>query len=289
MKKCIIFLAVLAAVYGIGWATLEYLQNHVVAVMQPMGFVGIKERNLLVIATCLMLLVVIPVFILAIYFAYKYRASNKKAKYEPKWDYDLVAESIWWGFPCAIVLIIAVITFRSSHEHDPFKPIESDTKALNVQVVALQWNWLFIYPEYNIATLNYVQFPEKTPINFYVTADAPMNSFWIPRLGGQIYAMPGMKTQLHLIADTVGTFDGVSANLSGKGFAGMKFEAQASSDEDFHKWVASVQASANALDIDVYKQLAKPSENTPVTLYQLTKPDLYEWIVMKYMMPMPQN
>ena len=162
-----------------------------------------------------------------------------KAKHAPDWEHNYIAEYCWWGVPIVIIVILAVTTWKSSHDLNPFKPIESEKKPLAIQVVALHWKWLFIYPEQGIATVNFVQFPEKTPINFEITSDAPMNSFWIPQLGGQIYAMPAMRSKLHLIANEIGSFRGVSANISGKGFAGMTFTAKSSSEEDFDAWVQS--------------------------------------------------
>ena len=172
-----------------------------------------------------------------------------------------------------------------TYELDPYKPIVSDVKPMKIQVVALQWKWLFIYPEENIATVNYFQFPQKTPIHFEITADAPMNSFWIPRLGGQIYAMPKMKTELYLMADEPGSYNGASANLSGVGFAGMHFIAEASTDETFQEWVKNAKQSSNTLNLEEYNQLAKPSKNNPVTVYQLEEKDLFHEILMKYMLP----
>jgi cytochrome o ubiquinol oxidase subunit 2 len=149
--------------------------------------------------------------------------------------------------------------------------------------VALQWKWLFIYPEQNIATVNFVEFPNSTPVNFQLTADAPMNSFWIPELGGQMYAMPGMSTQLHLMADRPGEFNGSAAEISGKGFSGMKFIAKATSQKDFDTWVKSVKQSSNMIDLSKYNKLAEPSENNPVITYASVEKDLYNSIIMKFM------
>jgi cytochrome o ubiquinol oxidase subunit II len=257
------------------------------AVLNPKGLIAQKERSLFVIATLLMLLIVIPVIIITFFIVWRYRESNTTAKYRPDWDYSLLAESLWWGIPGAIVIALSVLTWTSSHELDPFKPLDSKTKPIRIQVVALQWKWLFIYPEHNIATVNFVQFPERTPLNFEITADAPMNSFWIPQLGGQIYAMPGMKTKLHLIANEVGSFDGSSANFSGQGFAGMKFIAKSCTPAEFEQWVKSVKKSPNALSSAEYTKLAAPSENAPVATYSSPEENLYDRIVMKYMMPIP--
>lgn len=255
------------------------------AVLNPKGIIALEERNLMITAILLMLIVVIPVLLLTFFICLRYRATNKLATYRPDWDHSMLAEIIWWGFPCVIILILSVITWKSSHALDPFKPLTSAVKPITIQAVALDWKWLFIYPEQNIATVNYIQFPVNTPINFEITADAPMNSFWIPQLGGQIYAMPGMKTKLHLIADEVGSYRGSSANLSGEGFAGMYFMAKAVTQADFEAWLQSVKQAAAPLGLAEYRQLAAPSEYNPEASYLLKAADLYDQIVMKYMMP----
>lgn len=254
-------------------------------VLTPKGLIGIEQRNLLVIATLLMLIVVIPVFALTFWIVWRYREGNKKATYSPDWGHSTLAEIIWWGVPCVIIVILSVLNWVSCYTLDPYRPIQSNKKALTIQVIALNWKWLFIYPEQNIATVNFIQFPEKTPIHFEITADAPMNSFWIPELGGQIFAMPGMKTALYLIADTKGTYRGVSANLSGTGFSGMTFMAKASSEGDFQNWVREVRNSNEALNMKTYNLLVEPSQNNPVSYYVLKDPVLFDWIVMKDMMP----
>lgn len=259
------------------------------AVLDPKGMIALKERDLIYTATLLMLIIVVPVILLTFFICLKYRASNKDAKYDPYWDHNILAESIWWGFPCVIILALSIITWTSSHELDPYKSIvAADTKPLKIQVVALQWKWLFIYPEQKIASVNFFQFPEKTPLSFEITADAPMNSFWLPQLGGQIYAMPGMRSELHLIADALGIFRGSSANLSGEGFAGMTFTAKASSEEDFNQWVETVKQSSS-LGKEEYVLLAKPSQYDPVKNYALKDDDLFDQIIMKYMMPAKED
>ena len=257
-----------------------------IAVLNPKGIVGVKEKKLLITASWLMLIIVIPVLILAFVIPWRYRKNNAKAKYDPDWDYSFLAEALWWGVPFVIIVILSVLVWRSSHELDPFKPLESENKPLKIQTVALQWRWLFIYPELGIATINYIQFPEQTPLHFEITADAPMNSFWIPKLGSQIYAMPGMNSQLYLMADDMGSFRGSSANLSGKGFSKMNFVAKASSSQDFDQWVDAVKQSSNQLNRQVYDQLVQPSENTQEMFYVLEEDDLYDQIIMKYKMSM---
>lgn len=262
-----------------------YISTHTIAVLEPMGWIGEKERDLIVTSCVLMMIVVVPVFILTLVFAWIYRESNVKAKHHPDWEHNYIAEYCWWGMPILIIVVLAIITWKSSHELNPFKPIKSDKKPLTIQVVALQWKWLFIYPEQGIASLNFVQFPEKVPLDFEITSDAPMNSFWIPRLGGQIYCMPAMRSKLHLIANGTGNFRGCSANISGKGFAGMRFIAKSSSQEEFDQWVGSVKQSPKALNFDAYRQLVEPSEYVPVSYFVLTQEDLFDRILMKYMQP----
>jgi cytochrome o ubiquinol oxidase subunit II len=256
-----------------------------IAVLFPKGIIALEERNLLFIIQALMLLVIIPVYILTFIFSWIYRADNPKGKYDPDLVDNHIAEYIWWGIPCFMVLIVAVLTGFKTYQLDPFKPIESKNKEMTIQVVALQWKWLFIYPEEEIATINFVQFPKDTPIRFELTADAPMNSFWIPHLGGQIYAMPNMKTILNLMANEVGDFRGSSANISGEGFAGMTFITRASSEEDYQEWVKSAKQGSKTLDLKDYNQLAAPSQNNPIEIFQLKDKSLFDQIVNKYMHP----
>lgn len=281
LKVAIFVLLFLGAIALAGF----YIGSHEIAVLDPKGTIGEKERDLIMTSSLLMLIVVIPVFILTVAFAWKYRADNPKARHEPDWEHNNIAEYCWWGVPLCVIVILSIITWKSSHELNPFKPLDSDRKTLKIQVIALNWKWLFIYPEQGIATVNFVQFPEKTPLYFEITADAPMNSFWIPQLGGQIYAMPAMRSKLYLMANEVGDFRGISANISGTGFAGMTFTAKACSQKEFDSWVKSVQKSPKRLNLDEYSRLVEPSEYDPASYYVLVKEDLFDDVIMKYMMP----
>ncbi len=284
MKKAM--RAILAvAILGFVAFLYIYISTHNMGVFNPKGVIALAEMNLIVTTTLLMLIVVIPVFIMLAVFSWRYRASNTKAKYTPDWHSNATLEIIWWAIPAAIITTLAVITWTSSHELDPFKPIVSSVPPITIQVVALEWKWLFIYPEQNIATVNFVQFPVGTPINFRITGDAPMNSFWIPQLAGQIYAMAGMDTMLHLMAEDEGDYAGLSANYSGYGFSGMKFTARASSRDEFDKWVNEVKQSPNALTSEEYEKLTKKSRNNAVAHYSSAKEGLYDKIIMKYMVP----
>jgi len=271
---------------AMGALAVFYFFTHDIPVIESSGMIGKKERDLIITAAILMLIVVIPVFILTLFIAIKYRETNTKAVHAPDWEHNNIAEVCWWGVPLVIIVILAVITYKSSHELNPFKPIVNGKRPIKIQVIALQWKWLFIYPEEGIATINYVQFPEQTPLDFEISADAPMNSFWIPALGGMIYAMPAMRSQLHLIANHVGTFRGVSANISGSGFAGMTFTAKSTTKQEFDSWVQSVKSSSKHLGIYEYNhQLVPPSEYVPIAYYTLAQDDLFDQILMKYSPP----
>lgn len=275
-KLKVAFLAlVLFGVIAIG---LLFLYSGQIAVLNPRGMIGEKQSHLLLLCTWIMMIVVIPVFVLTFFIVWKYQAGHKKGIYSPDFDRSHIAEALWWGVPFVIIIVLGVITWKSCHELDPFKPLDSTVKPLRIQAVALQWKWLFIYPEQNIAALNFVQFPEKTPLAFEIAADAPMNSFWIPELGGQIYAMAGMRSKLHLIANGLGTYRGCSANISGTGFSGMAFQAKSSSQTDFDEWVSSASQS-EPLNYDA---LTLPSSYDAPAVYALPDPNLFEQIIMKY-------
>lgn len=285
MRKIYTLILPIVLLIGAVITAAIFLHDLPIAVLNPKGAIAAEQRELMIIATLLMLVVVIPVFILTFMIAWKYRAGNTKAKYTPNWDHSKLLESLWWGIPFLIIAVLSVIIWFSTHKLDPYKPLQSVKDPVTVQVVALQWKWLFLYPEHGIATVNYVQFPEDTPINFELTADAPMNSFWIPQLGGQVYAMAGMTTKLHLITDETGEFRGSSANLSGEGFSGMKFIAEATTEADFNTWVSAAQRSKDELNLDAYVKLTQPTKSHPKTLYSMSSHGLYDTIIMKYMAP----
>jgi cytochrome o ubiquinol oxidase subunit 2 len=264
---------------------INYLSRLNIAVLQPAGIVGQKERNLIYISLLLAVIVVVPVFVMLFGFAWKYREGNTKAKYSPEFANSKKLESIWWGVPFAIIFILSIITWNSSHDLDPFKPLSASAKPMHIQVIALQWKWLFIYPEQNIASINYVQLPVNTPIDFEITSDAPMNSFWIPQLGGQIYAMPGMSTHMHLMAGRAGDYTGRSANISGTGFARMTFTARAASSQEFNKWTTKTTASNNPLSTYSYDQLSRPGTLDHPVYFSSVDGSIYNTVVNKYMGP----
>ncbi|HSW96374.1 MAG TPA: COX aromatic rich motif-containing protein [Candidatus Saccharimonadales bacterium] len=283
ISKLIILLLIAFDIVLFLWILLH---GHALSVLDPKGLIALKERNLILIAVSLGFLIIVPVLIILFSIAWKYREGNTKTKYAPdavntRWD-----QSILWVIPIIVMCILAVITWKTTHELDPYKPIVANAKPLTIQVIALRWKWLFIYPDQHIATVNYIRFPIHTPVNIELTADdAPMNSFWIPGLVGQMYAMTGMKTQLHFLSDTPGKFTGSAAEISGQGFAGMRFVAEATSEIEFNTWVQSVQQSSKPLDTKTYSQLLIPSENSLISMYAPVEKDLYNTIIMKYMEP----
>ncbi len=281
MKRNYIAIAFLVITMVIA-ALFTLLQNYTFSVFDPKGVIASEERGLIIHAVLLMLIIVIPVFILAFSIAWRYRATNTKAVYTPDWENSPMEELIWWAIPLEIILVLGALTWSSTHQLDPYKPLSVSGTPLVVEVVALDWKWLFIYPELGIASVNQVDFPADRPVTFEITADAPMNSFWIPQLGGQIYAMTGMVTQLHLAASQIGTYAGASANYSGDGFAQMKFTANALSESDFNAWVAMVRQSSQTLDKAAYTVLAEPSTTTP-QVYASVDTTLYNSIVMQFM------
>ncbi|NUX58098.1 ubiquinol oxidase subunit II [Paraburkholderia youngii] len=251
-------------------------------ILNPKGSVGLAERNLIATSVWAMLIVVVPVILMTLFFAWRYRASNRNAEYKPGWTHSTAVEVVVWTVPTLIILFLAVLTWRTTHELDPYRPLESQVKPINVEVVALDWKWLFIYPDLGIASVNQLAIPVGTPVNFRITSDTVMNSFFIPQLGGQIYAMAGMQTRLHLIADHAGDYAGVAANFSGKGFSDMKFRTLATSPEDFNAWVAKVRASSDRLDMDRYHAVSEPSEKDPVRYFSTVDPKLFNNIIARY-------
>ncbi|CAB3651473.1 MAG: ubiquinol oxidase subunit II [Achromobacter sp.] len=270
-------LATLTRIFGVGAVML--LGGCNMEILSPKGDIGAQEKTLLFTATGLMLIVVIPVIIMILTFAWKYRASNTKADYQPKWAHSTAIEVVVWTVPCIIVAILAVITWRSTHALDPYKPLVSEHKPVTIEVVSLDWKWLFIYPEYDIATVNEIAFPVDVPVNFRITSASVMNSFFIPQLGSQIYSMAGMETKLHLNAREPGTYAGISANYSGAGFSGMRFKAIATSQEGFDNWVKEAKASGASLTPAVYQELTKRSERNPVVKYASVPPSMFDYIL----------
>ncbi len=257
-------------------------------VLAPSGDIAAQQRDLVLISTVLMLLIIVPVMLLTGLFAWRYRSSNTTARYEPEWHHSTKLELVIWSAPLLIIICLGALTWTETHLLDPFRPlgrisagrpVDPNVKPLTVDVVALDWKWLFIYPEQGIATINEVAAPVDRPIDFHITASSVMNSFYIPALAGQIYAMPGMESQLHAVINKAGTYKGLSANYSGAGFSSMHFAFHGLSDQEFDNWVAGVKAGGGALEKTDYLKIERPSINEPVRHFASVDSDLYRAIL----------
>lgn len=251
-------------------------------VLDPKGVVGKHQLDLILITTGLCLIVVVPVIVLAFVFAYRYRnRAGSQADYQPTWEHNTKLELLWWGIPILIIVILGAITAHYTYKLEPSKALASDKKPIVIQVTSLDWKWLFQYPDQGIATVNYVEFPANVPVRFELTSDAPMNSFWIPQLGGQIYTMSGMAMKLNLMADEPGTYMGMGANFSGREFGKMRFDAKATTQAEFDDWVKNVKSTAPALTQEGYDKLAE--QGTMGTQdYSSIPAGLFDKIVTKY-------
>lgn len=263
-------------------------------VLDPSGDVALQQRNDLLASVGLMLLVILPVMALTVLFAWHYRQSNTSARYEPDWDHSTQLELVIWGFPLLIIIALGALTWMGTHLLDPYRPLDriaagkplpASAKPVEVEVVALDWKWLFIYPQYGIATLNEAAVPVNQQVDFRITSSSVMNAFYIPAMAGMIYAMPGMESQLHAVMNQPGTFEGLSTNYSGAGFAGMHFKLASLSSTDFDKWVAKVKADGGALDRNTYLDLERPSENVPPRTYGTVDASLFQLAVNQCVEP----
>ncbi len=257
-------------------------------VLDPAGDVAAQQGKLIVYATVLMLIVILPVMALTVFFALHYRASNDRAAYAPDWDHSISLETVVWALPLAIIICLAGLTWVATHRLEPYndvqrisetQPVDPSVKPLTVQVAALDWKWLFIYPEFGIATVNEVAAVVDRPIEFKLTSATVMNSFYIPALAGQIYAMAGMETELNAVINEVGDYSGFSANYSGAGFSQMHFRFHGLEQGDFDDWVERVRAEGGMLDRARYVELAVPSIGHDVTYYSDLEDDLWRRIV----------
>lgn len=248
-------------------------------ILDPQGSIAAAQRLLLINATAIMLVVVVPVILATLAFAWWYRSSNAGATRSLDESYEGRLEFVLWSIPALIIILLSGVIWISSHELDPRAPISSNVQPLRVEVVALDWKWLFIYPDQAIAAVNQLVIPVGTPVQFRLTSATVMNSFFIPQLGSQIYTMGGMTTHLNLIADDPGEFPGFSANFSGDGFSQMRFVTKAVPAADFNAWVSRAHDTGSALDASTYAELAKPSQAVPPRTYRSVEPELFQRIV----------
>ncbi len=251
--------------------------------LDPKGPIGADERFVILTAIALMMIVVVPVAVMTVVFPWRFRASNPRATYRPQWRRSLGIELVVWLVPAMIITLLSILVWTSTHRLDPYKPITVDgVKPIQVQVVSLDWKWLFIYPEEKIATVNQLVFPARAPLSFRLTSDTVMTSFFIPRLGSQIYAMAGMQTRLHLLADEPGVYRGQNQQFSGRGYAAMNFTAEATTPQAFSAWVEQVRQSPDALDAERYARLQTPGEAPAVMHFSSVTPDLFQSILDAY-------
>ena len=256
-------------------------------VLDPLGPVGRDDATILVNATWIMLAIVIPTILLAFWMAWHYRASNDKAEYLPYWSYSGRIEAVVWSIPTLTVMFIGGVIWTGSYQLDPFRPLRSDARTLQVQVVSLDWKWLFIYPQQRVASVNRLVVPAGRPVHFSITSGSVFNVFFVPRLGSMIYAMPGMVSELHLQADEPAQLWGISAQYSGDGFSDMQFEVHSVATNEFDTWVASVRGKGAVLDRPAYAELTRPSQNVPPTAFGNIDPHLFHAIATQKIPPGP--
>ena len=262
--------------------------------LNPSGDVAVQQGHLLVVSTVLMLLIIVPVIVLTLVFAWRYRQSNSEAVYAPDWDHSIQLELVIWAAPLLIIIALGAVTWISTHTLDPYRPlsrvdtergIPAEGQPLTVEAVALDWKWLFVYPDQGIAVVNELAAPVDVPLHFRISAESVMNSFFIPALAGQIYAMPGMETQLYAVINHSGQYEGFSANYSGAGFSGMHFRFHGMSSGDFDRWVQTAKESGNELNRQTYRVLRQPSDREPVHRYAVVATDLYDAILNRCVDP----
>jgi len=283
MKKIGQFVSILASVC-LGAFLLGGCDRMIL--LDPKGPIGETERFVILTAFGLMLLVIVPVIIMALWFPWKYRETNTEAVYAPKWSHSKTIEWIVWTIPAVIVTVLSILIWQTTHRLDPYKPIETGVAPMRIEAISLDWKWLFIYPDLGVASVNELVFPARVPLSFRITSASVMTSFFIPQLGSQIYAMGGMQTRLHLLADEPGTYAGQNQQYSGLGYTEMSFEAIATSAEDFSAWAAKVKQSPDILDLSRMDDLEKPSVADPVRYFSSVAPGLFDHILEKYGMVM---
>jgi len=250
-------------------------------VLDPQGPVASAERLILINATAIMLVVVVPVIALTLAFAWRYRASNKRAVYWPDWSYSGHIELVVWSIPAMVVILLAGVAWTGSHLLDPARALKSEMKPIRIEVVSLDWKWLFIYPDLEVATVNELIVPSATPVEFLLTSATVMNSFFVPQLGSQIYTMPGMTTHLNLLAERPGDYPGLSANFSGDGFSDMRFLVHVVPASKFSSWRARATGEGAVLNADTYSQLARTAVDAQMQTYRSVDPNLFDRIVQQ--------
>jgi cytochrome o ubiquinol oxidase subunit 2 len=256
-------------------------------ILDPQGPIGAAEKTILIDSLAIMLAIVVPTILATFAFAYWFRASNSKAIYWPDWEYSGRIELVVWAIPALTVILLGGVAWIGAHQLDPPKPIAGSSSPLTIQVVSLDWKWLFIYPDQKVATINTLTVPAGVPLQFQLTSASVMNAFFIPQFGSMIYTMNGMTTRLNLQADRPGTFQGLSAQFSGDGFADMHFDVHVVPSEQFPKWAEDASNADKPLDEQSYQQIAKPSMKNEPAIYRLADPDLFRSIATQKIPPSP--
>jgi cytochrome o ubiquinol oxidase subunit 2 len=256
-------------------------------ILDPVGPVAAAEKQILINSTAIMLAIIIPTMIATVAFAWWFRRGNSKATYLPDWEYSGAVEMVVWGIPILTIMLLGGIAWIGSHDLEPSKPLKSDKPPLNVEVVSLDWKWLFIYPEQGIATVNQLVVPAGTPVSYRLTSATVWNVFWVPRMGTMIYTMPRMTTRLNLQADRPGSFTGVSGHFSGDGFPGMQFKVQSVPPDQFAMWAQGSRGKGPVLDGRGYAELSKPSSYVKPMTYGAVAPGLFDAIVAGRVPPNP--
>ena len=255
-------------------------------ILDPQGPIGAAERTILIDSVAIMLAIVLPTIVAIFAFAFWFRASNKSATYRPEWAYSGRIELVVWSIPALTVMLLGGVTWLGAHQLDPAKPIEA-SRQLRIQVVSLDWKWLFIYPDQKVAAVNTLTVPAGAALTFDLTSASVMNAFFVPQLGSMIYTMNGMRSRLNLRADTAGTYQGLSAHFSGDGFPTMRFDVNVVDDVAFSDWTRSAAASSTTLNAGTYADLARQSANQPKAIYRLDDPNLFDEIVTQHLPPGP--
>src|SRR4030088_2608108 len=256
-------------------------------ILDPQGPIGAADKAILIDSLAIMLAIVLPTIIAVFGFAYWFRASNPKARYLPHWAYSGRIELVVWSIPTLTIILLGGVAWIGAHQLDPAVPLEGSGKPLTVQAVSLDWKWLFIYPDQKVATINTLTVPAGVPLQFQLTSASVMNVFFIPQLGSMIYTMNGMATRLNLRADATGTFQGLSAQFSGDGFADMHFDVHVVPPEEFSKWAQDALRAGKSLDERSYQQIAKPSMKNEPEIYRLADPDIFASVVSQKLPPSP--
>ena len=255
------------------------------AVLSPAGPIGAADRTILLDALVIMLAIVVPTLVAIVAFAWWFRDSNEHARRQPTFTYSGRVELIVWSIPALVVFFLGGIAWIGSQLLDPARPLASAAKPLEIQVVSLDWKWLFIYPEQGVASMNRLVAPAGVPLHFRITSASVFNVFFVPRLGSEIYSMYGMTTQLNLQADRPGIYHGLSAQFSGDGFSDMAFDVQAVTSEQFSAWAAATSATGPMLDEAGYRDLLKQSRNVRPYTYRSVQPGLFEAIILQKLPP----